>query len=68
MRLHSNWKSIIKKAWSIRLMIIAGMLSAAEVVIPYFEASLPRGFFSLLSGAVVGSAFVARLVAQKDVD
>lgn len=67
MALYSNWKTIVKRAWSVRFMLLAGMLSAVEVIMPFFENSMPRGLFAALSGASVGAAFVARLVAQKDV-
>ena len=67
MKLYDNWLEIVRKAWSIRFMLIAGLLSAIEVIFPYFADILPRGLFAALSGLFVGAAFVARLVAQKDV-
>lgn len=67
MRLYDNWKDILKKAWSVRFMLLAGLLSAVEVALPFFEDRFPRGLFAALSGVSVGAAFVARLVAQKDV-
>lgn len=62
----ADWKRILKKAWSIRLMLLAGLLSAVEVALPLFSDAMPRGVFAALSGLSVGGAFVARLVAQKD--
>lgn len=67
LRLIDNWKVTLKKAWSIRFMILAGILSGVEVVLPLFADSFPRGTFASLSGCAVAAAFVARLVAQKDV-
>ena len=67
MKLATNWKLILRKAWSVRLMLTAGALSAIEVALPFFADSMPRGIFASLSGVSVGAAFVARLVAQKDV-
>lgn len=66
MNIDADWKIIIKKAWSIRLMLLAGLLSAVEVVLPFFSDVMPRGVFAALSGLSVGGAFVARLVAKKD--
>lgn len=66
MNLASNWKQILKKAWSVRLMILAALLSGIEVVLPFFSDSIPRGPFAVLSFLAVGGAFVARLVAQKE--
>lgn len=65
MKLLDNWKAIITKAWSMRLMILAAVLSGVEVVLPFFSEAIPRGTFAVLSGVTVAGAFVARLVAQK---
>lgn len=67
MKLYDNWREIIRRAWSVRLMIVAGLLSGVEVVLPFFAHELPHGLFAALSGVSVAAAFVARLVAQKDV-
>lgn len=66
MDLIPDWKIVLKKAWSIRLMLLAGVLSAIEVVLPVFMFDMPRGVFAALSGVVVMSAFVSRLLAQRD--
>lgn len=66
MKLTDDWKTILRKAWSVRLMILAGLLSGIEVALPYFSADMPRGLFALLSITVVTAALVARLLAQKD--
>lgn len=68
MNLHPDWKHILRRAWSVRLMVLAGLLSAVEVALPFFENSIPRGLFAAVSGLVVGAAFVARLIAQKQGD
>ena len=67
MTLYDNWKDIVRKAWSIKFMILAGLLSGIEVALPYFEPMFPDNLFAALSGIAVGAAFIARLVAQKDV-
>lgn len=67
MKLLANWKCILKRAWSIRLMILAGLLSGLEVILPMFIHELPRGLFSILSLLVIGGAFVARILAQQEV-
>jgi hypothetical protein len=66
MKLYDNWRTILQKAWSVRFMIIAGILSGVEVVVPLFIDAIPRGVFATLSFVSVSAAFVARLVAQKD--
>lgn len=67
MKLLDDWKSIAKKAWSFRLMLLAAVLSGAEVVLPLFMDSIPRGLFAVLSFVAVGGGMVARLVAQNGV-
>jgi hypothetical protein len=48
-------------------MVIAGVLSGIEVILPLFHESIPKNIFAALSMAFVAFAFVARLVAQRDV-
>lgn len=65
MKLIDNWREVLRKAWSVRLMLLAALLSGAEIVLPLFHEALPRGLFVVLSFLTVAGAFVARLVAQK---
>lgn len=66
MRMIAEWRRIVRKAWSVRLMLLSGVLSGAEIVLPMFADILPRGLFSILTIIAVAGAFVARLTAQKD--
>lgn len=68
MNLVANWQRVIRKAWSIRLMILAGFLSGAEVILPLFIDAIPRNVFAVLSMLTVMGAMVARVVAQKEMD
>lgn len=67
LKLYENWREILKRAWSLRFMALAALLSGVEVALPFFESSFPRGVFAMLSAAAVAGAFVARLVAQKNI-
>lgn len=67
MKLYDNWKEILRKAWSIRFLAMAGLLSGAEVILPLFHDDIPKNIFATLSMVFVTAAFVARLVAQRDV-
>jgi hypothetical protein len=64
-----NWWLVIKHAWSIRLIIVAGLLSGAEVMLPLVQDLLPipRGVFAGMSGLVACGAFMARICAQSKV-
>lgn len=63
-----NWRTILVRAWSIRLNLIAAVLTGVEVVLPLYSDSVPRGIFAALSFVVVILAMWARLVVQKNVD
>ena len=67
MKLYDNWKLIVKKAWSVRLMVIAFFLTMTEAMLPFFSNAVPSRLFAILSGLAVAGAFVARIVAQRDV-
>ena len=68
MKLEKNWTAILRKAWSVRFIALAGLLSAAEVILPLYVDALPRGTFAALSVLAVSGAFYARIVAQKDLE
>ena len=68
MKLYDNWKDIVKKAWSIKFIILAAVLSASEVILPLFFDYFDRGTFAILSFIAVSGAFISRLVAQKDIE
>lgn len=61
-----DWRRVLRRAWSIRLSIVAAIFTAAEVVIPLFGDVLPRGVFMLLAFAASIGATVARIVAQPE--
>lgn len=66
MKLHSNWKLILRRAWSIRLIILSALFSAAELVIPVYGDVLPRDAFAILSAIACAGAIIARVVTQKE--
>ena len=70
MTLLPNWRDVLKKAWSIKFMLLAGLMSGAEVVMQILQPSntLPPGIFAALAGVVTSVALVARLMAQNEAD
>ena len=66
MTLHDNWRTLVRKAWSVRLMVLAFLFTMAEVMLPFFSDAVPPKLFAVLSGLAVAGAFVSRLIAQKD--
>lgn len=67
MKLQSNWKALLKQAWSIRFMVLAFVFTMFEIMLPFFSQEVPPKLFAVLSGLSVAGAFVSRLVAQKDI-
>ena len=65
-----DWRDILRRAWSIRLMLLAGLLSGCEAILPLFSDSIPvpRWASSLIVLAVIAAAFVTRLLAQRQED
>lgn len=66
MTLHDNWRTLLRKAWSVKFMVLAFLLTMAEVMLPFFSDAVPPKLFAVLSGLAVAGAFVSRLIAQKD--
>ena len=67
MRLYDNYREILRRSWSLRFILLAGVLSGIEVILPFFSEDIPRNLFAVLSFFAVAAAFVARLVAQKGI-
>lgn len=60
--LDSEWRKIARRAWSVRLLLAAMVLSGLEAVIPYFDVS------PLVIFGIVALALYARHVAQEGLD
>jgi len=69
MRLVKNWRAVLTRAWSVRLLVLAALLSGLEVALPLLDGVFPLdpGIFAALSGLATAGALVARLVAQQGV-
>ena len=61
-----DWRRVARRAWSIRLSVVAAIFTAAEVVVALFGDVLPRGVFVLLAFSASIGAAIARLVAQPE--
>lgn len=69
MKLVANWRAVLSKAWSVRLMLVAALLSGLEVTMPLLDGyvDIPPRLFAVLSGLTVAAAFIARIVAQRNI-
>lgn len=63
--LTEDWRLILRRAWSIRLIILSGTLTGVEVALPLFSDAVPRGIFAGLSALTSIAALGARLTVQK---
>lgn len=61
-----NWKDILRHSWTIRLIVLAAVLSGCEVALPFLEGYLPvpPRTFAVLCFIVSAAAFPARLIVQ----
>jgi hypothetical protein len=63
-----DWRRVLRRAWSIRLSLLAAVFTAAEVLVPLLSDVLlemmPKGAFVLLAFVASMGATVARIVAQ----
>ncbi|WP_100961081.1 hypothetical protein [Bosea sp. FBZP-16] len=69
MKLASNWRAVLRHAWSLRLTVLASMLGAVEFVLPIFmdDPPIERGVFAALAALVSLAAAIARVVAQQPI-
>lgn len=68
MKLTDDWRQILKRAWSIRFIVLAGALTGLEVALPLFGDAMPRGVFAGLSVVASIVALGARVTAQRGLD
>jgi len=66
MTLLANWKDVLRRAWSVRLIVLAAILSGIEAALLFLPLPVPPGTFALLTCIVTMAAFVARIMAQKN--
>jgi hypothetical protein len=76
MKFVDDWQHVLRKAWSIKFILIAGFFSGLEAVVQiisifYADALpdwLPRGAFAVFAFVASNGAFVTRLMAQRDIN
>jgi hypothetical protein len=70
-KLHKDWRRILRRAWSVRLMLLSAALSAVSASLPIAQPYLDAS--PLVIAAAVGlagfvaavAALVARIVKQQ---
>lgn len=68
-RLIPNWWVVLKRAWTLRLMLIAAILTGAEFVFQTVSPPdwVPTWLFAASGFTVIVAAMIARFVVQKGV-
>lgn len=68
-KLLPDWKSILTKAWSVKFLALAGVVSAAEAVIQIAGVQmLPPGVAPAVIGVLSALGILARVLAQKEAE
>ena len=67
MHLIDDFGRVFMRLWSVRLAIVAGVLSGIEVILPLFIDAIPRGTFAIASFVVTVTSIVARAIAQPSI-
>lgn len=64
MELIDDARTVLLKAWSVRLALLSAVLSAAEVALPYFAPFVPEHAMAIAAAITSAGAAIARIVAQ----
>jgi hypothetical protein len=67
LKLRNDWRMILKRAWSVRLMAVSAVFSGLEILVQVFMENppIPRYWFAAVAFLVAVIAPFARLVSQK---
>lgn len=65
MKLVDDWKPLLKKAWSLRLIAISVVLMGVDTAMPFFAPEHPSRAFAYSAMVVSIFASIARLMPQK---
>lgn len=68
MRLIEGWWTFLRYAWSVRLVLLAGLLAGLELILPVFIDDMPRGWFVGLAIALNLVTPIVQVIAQKRID
>ena len=64
-----DWKDILKRAWSVKFLALAGVVSGCEAIMQVAGASLlPAGVGPAVVGVLAALGILARVLAQKEAE
>jgi hypothetical protein len=70
MKLVHNWTAVLKRAWSVRFIVLGGAINGVAAVFPEIvgELGLSPSMIAALGAVVAAAAAVARVVKQEDME
>lgn len=69
MKLIPEWKVILKRAYSVRWLLVGAMFTGLEATLPFFTKifTLSTQQFAALTFIIIVGAFVSRFVLQRNI-
>ena len=69
MKLIPEWRLVLRHAWSVRLILLAGIFAGFEAVLPFFPEvfGYDQRWIGVLTFAIVMLALVSRFIAQQSI-
>lgn len=69
MSLIPDWQSVLKRAWSVKCLTLAAIVSGCETIVQLSGAALfPPGVASAVVGLLSAAGILARVLAQKEAE
>ena len=66
-RLIPKWRLMIRYAWSVRLIFVAGILAGAQAVLPFLTELIPPRILAVLTFVIVMGALVSQFIVQQKI-
>ena len=66
MTMIDDWRTVAKKAWSMRLILACAALSGMEAALPMLSGWMPSGVLAGLSCGAAIAAGIARVIMQEE--
>lgn len=69
MKLVSNWRAVLRHAWTVRIAILIALLNGVYVTVAIITESLPVAplWLALLNGVLAAAVPIARLIPQRPI-
>jgi hypothetical protein len=65
---HKDWRRILAKAWSVKMLVLAMALTALQVYLEFTSETGQNVALTIFTGVVTAAAFGTRLLAQTNME